>query len=349
MKNYKEIANDIFERREQYITEQRKKKKSIVRITSAICSFVLVALLGVGIWQSDYFNRIISPITDDPVVSSEQQPSNNDNSNVSGKDHTSNNDNPAHKPYPYEDKIQYLPKEILVSKYDSGFFAYNQIKDVDKTILSLYAVLYDNSYLRRECFPFFDEKGNPTFSRISDKSDPDENRFKDMQTFMDDGKDLFYTLSKLPQNSAEGVSCAILQNGYKKDIVAVSTAVEIYSNSVLNVIVSNDFDTVDNADVKTHINKIRSVLTSNTASEINGMNCAISYVYQTRYCEEKNVDEERYIYYAFFEKDGKEYLVQFSSNYALPESNKTAFGNVVRTQKDCKAAFENILLEYLLK
>lgn len=335
MKNYNEIANDIFERREQYIAEKRKRKKGIVRITSAVCSFVLVALLGVGIWQSDYFNRIISPGTDNPVVSGEQQPSNNDKL--------------GHKPYPYEDKIQYLPKEMAVSKYDNGYFAYNQIKDVDKTILSLYSVLYDNSYLRRECFPFFDEKGNPTFSRISDKSDPDEKRFKDMQTFMDNGKDFFFNLSKLPQNSAEGISCSILQNGYEKEIVAVSTEVEIYNNSSLNVIVSNDFDAVDNADVKKHINNIRSVLASNTSSEINGKNCAISYVYQARYCEEKNVDEERYIYYALFEKDGKEYLVQFKSNYTLPESNKTALGNVVRTQEDCKVAFENILLEYLLK
>ena len=63
----------------------------------------------------------------------------------------------------------------------------------------------------------------------------------------------------------------------------------------------------------------------------------------------KKEEKEGYIYYALFEKDGKEYLVQFKSNYTLPESNKTALGNVVRTQEDCKVAFENILLEYLLK
>ncbi len=52
MKNYNEIANDIFERRERYVAERREKRRSFVRITSAVGSFVLVALLGVGIWQS---------------------------------------------------------------------------------------------------------------------------------------------------------------------------------------------------------------------------------------------------------------------------------------------------------
>ena len=81
----------------------------------------------------------------------------------------------------------------------------------------------------------------------------------------------------------------------------------------------------------------------------NGKECAISYVYQTRYCEEKDVDEERYIYYAFFEKDGQEYLVQFTSNYTLPGSNKTAFGVTGNTQEECKKAFESILMDVFIK
>lgn len=117
----------------------------------------------------------------------------------------------------------------------------------------------------------------------------------------------------------------------------------------LNVIVSNDFDSVEDATVKNHINQMCSILTSNTASPVNGKECAISFVYQTRYCEEIDVDEERYIYYAFFVKDGQEYLIQFTSNYTLPDSNKTAFGATGNTQEECKKAFESILMDVFMK
>ena len=122
-----------------------------------------------------------------------------------------------------------------------------------------------------------------------------------------------------------------------------------WNNNTLNVIVSNDFDSVEDSTVKNHISQMRSILASNTASLVNGKECAISFVYQTRYCEEKGVDEERYIYYALFEKDSQEYLVQFTSNYTLSGSNKTAFSVTGNTQEECKKAFESILMDVFMK
>ena len=335
MNNQNELANDLFERRDKCIADPKARRKTITRITTSICSFVLVALLGIGVWQSGWLNPVTPPNTDDPAISGEQNPS--------------TDDTPGNKAYPYEDKIQYLPKEMLVSKYDNGYFAYNQVKNVDKNILSLYATLYDNSYLRRDCFPLFDDKGNATFSRISDKADSDGKRFEDMKAYLGKQSGLFYKLASMPQNGYDSISCALLQNGYDKETVAVSAEVVVGNNNTLNVIVSNDFDSVEDSAVKNYISQMRAVLTSNTASLVNGKECAISYVYQTRYCEEKDVDEERYIYYAFFEKDGQEYLVQFTSNYTLPGSNKTVFGVTGNTQEDCKKAFESILMDVFMK
>ncbi len=336
MKNYDEIANDLFERRNKCIAEQKAKRKTITRITASVCSFMLVVLLGIGVWQSGLFNSVITPPnTDDPVISGEQNSSTDDTS--------------GNKAYPYEDKIQYLPKEMLVSKYDNGYFAYNQVKNVDKNILSLYATLYDNSHLHRDCFPIFDDKGNVSFSRISDASDSDTKRFEDMKAYLGAQSGLFYELASIPQNGYDSISCALLQNGYAKEPIAISTEVTVWNNNTLNVIVSNDFDSVEDATVKNHINQMCSILTSNTASLVNGKECAISFVYQTRYCEEKDVDEERYIYYAFFVKDGQEYLIQFTSNYTLPDSNKTAFGATGNTQEECKKAFESILMDVFMK
>lgn len=210
-----------------------------------------MALLGIGVWQSGLFNSIITPLnTDDPAISGGQHPSTEDPSNEGGDSQGSNHTGPAHKPYPYEDKIQYLPKEMAVSKYDNGFFAYNQIKNVDERIINLYAVLYDNSYLRRDCFPLFDDKGNATFSRISDKADPDEKRFEDMKAYLGAQDGLFYELASIPQNGYDSIGCALLQNGYDKETVAVSAEVVVWNNNTLNVIVSNDFDSVEDSTVK---------------------------------------------------------------------------------------------------
>ena len=350
MKNYDEIANNLFERRDKCIAEQKAKKKTVTRITASVCSFMLVALLGIGVWQSGMFNSVITPPnTDDPVISGEQILSIGDPSNEGGDGQTSHNTGPAHKPYPYEDKIQYLPKEMAVSRYDNGFFAYNQVKNVDKNILSLYAALYDNSYLHRDCFPIFDDKGNATFSRISDASDPDTKRFEDIRAYLGAQSGLLFELATIPQNGYDSIGCALLQNGYDKESVAVSAEVVVWNNNTLNVIVSNDFDSVEHTTVKNHISQMRSILASNTTSLVNGKECAISFVYQTRYCEEKNVDEERYIYYAFFEKDDQEYLVQFTSNYTLPDSNKTAFDVTGNSQEECKKAFESILMDVFMK
>lgn len=333
MKNSNEMVNSLFERREQYVAEQSKKRKNIMRITSVACSFLLVALMGVGIWQSPWLKQVTPSTTDNPGISGEKQPS--------------NDDLPGNKAYPYDDKIQYLPKEMPVSKYENGFFAYNQIKDVDAAIVNLYGVLYDNSELHRNCFPIFASDGSVSFSRKTYSSDTDENRYAEMKAYLGEDNNLFHILASLPQNTNNGVSCLLMQNGKNITTTAVSAEVGIYENCTLNVIVSNDFNSAENDIVKKHINKMRELTNSDTVSIMEDEEFAVSYVYQTRFCEEKNVDEEHYIYYAFFEQNGKEYLVQFTSNYTVAESDENAYGVAGRTQEECKTVFEEIIKQLL--
>ena len=329
MKNSNEMVHSLFERREQYVAEQSKKRKRIMHITSIVCSFVLVALMGVGIWQSAWLEQMTPSMTDNSGISAEKQPS--------------NDDLPGNKAYPYDDKIQYLPKEMPVSKYENGFFAYNQIKDVDANIVNMYGVLYDNSKLHRDCFPVFASDGSVSFSRKTYSPDTDENRYTEIKTYLGEDSSLFYNLSSLPQNTNNGVSCLLMQNGKNITTTAVSAEVGIYENCTLNVIVSNNFNSVENNMAKKHINKMRELTNSDTVSIIGDIEFAISYVYQTRFCEEKKVDEERYIYYAFLERNSKEYLVQFTSNYTVAESNKNAYGVTGRSQEECKTVFEEII------
>ena len=56
MKNYNEMANDVFRRIGEYETAERNKRKIMKKTILPICCLCLVALLGIGLWQGDFFN-----------------------------------------------------------------------------------------------------------------------------------------------------------------------------------------------------------------------------------------------------------------------------------------------------
>ncbi len=56
MKNSEEMVNSLLERRDLYVTEQKKKKAIITRTVTSMCCVCLVALLGFGMWQGGTFN-----------------------------------------------------------------------------------------------------------------------------------------------------------------------------------------------------------------------------------------------------------------------------------------------------
>lgn len=62
MKNYNEIANTIFERRDEYLAQQKAKRKKITQITSAVACFVLVAGIGFGMNMDKWVRtQVINP------------------------------------------------------------------------------------------------------------------------------------------------------------------------------------------------------------------------------------------------------------------------------------------------
>ena len=54
MKNYKEVASCVFERRAQYEKEQQRKRKILTRTLTPVCCLCLVAFIGMGIRQGIY-------------------------------------------------------------------------------------------------------------------------------------------------------------------------------------------------------------------------------------------------------------------------------------------------------
>lgn len=55
MKNYNEMANDVLRRIGEHQTLQRSRRKVMKKRILAICCLCLVALLGIGLWQGDFF------------------------------------------------------------------------------------------------------------------------------------------------------------------------------------------------------------------------------------------------------------------------------------------------------
>ncbi len=62
MKNYNEIAQNVLERRDEYLTQQKLKRKKITQITSAIGCFVLVVGIGFGMNMDKWVRtQVIDP------------------------------------------------------------------------------------------------------------------------------------------------------------------------------------------------------------------------------------------------------------------------------------------------
>lgn len=83
MKNYDEIANSVFERRDKHISMQKRKKRIIISVvTPALCCCIVI-VTSFTLWEIGFFNNNI------PVIDNSQNVS--DNSNNSSTDNNQSN------------------------------------------------------------------------------------------------------------------------------------------------------------------------------------------------------------------------------------------------------------------
>lgn len=52
MKNYKEVAESVFRRSEEIIEQNKKRRKAMMKIGSAVGCFVIAGTVGVGVWKT---------------------------------------------------------------------------------------------------------------------------------------------------------------------------------------------------------------------------------------------------------------------------------------------------------
>lgn len=69
MKSYREIADSVLARRDQYVIAQRKKKQTVTRVTASVGSAALVSLVGFALLR-DGALRATPPVTDGTVTHS---------------------------------------------------------------------------------------------------------------------------------------------------------------------------------------------------------------------------------------------------------------------------------------
>ncbi len=72
MKNYNEMANNVFERRDQYETSKKHKRKILTRTLTPVCCLCLVMLLGIGLWKGGMFTPTPPQTAGDSVIPGEK-------------------------------------------------------------------------------------------------------------------------------------------------------------------------------------------------------------------------------------------------------------------------------------
>ena len=71
MKTSAEMVNSLLERRDAYVARQKQKRQLVMKVTSIACALVLVALVGVGVWQgapADTTPMVDAPQTTTPTT-----------------------------------------------------------------------------------------------------------------------------------------------------------------------------------------------------------------------------------------------------------------------------------------
>ena len=86
MKNYNEMANDVLRRIGEHENNQRNRRKNMKKVILPICCFCLVAILGIGLWQGDYFSKTPSVKTENSTVIDENNYAQPQTNNQSSED-----------------------------------------------------------------------------------------------------------------------------------------------------------------------------------------------------------------------------------------------------------------------
>ena len=68
MKNYEEMAHDVFQRINEYNVRKKKQRKMVARTATTVCPACIIAVAGFGIWQNGGFSPNDNMFTESSIV-----------------------------------------------------------------------------------------------------------------------------------------------------------------------------------------------------------------------------------------------------------------------------------------
>ena len=126
MKNYEEIANIVFKRRDEYLAKQKKKKKIIIASTTPLICCLIILITSVGLWQSGVFDNkiyIVDNSQSNLTSSENRSPTESDKSSSQTESDKSNSS--AEESRPLIEDFWYTPPYDYESDYQGGNYPEN--------------------------------------------------------------------------------------------------------------------------------------------------------------------------------------------------------------------------------
>ncbi|MBQ3009868.1 MAG: hypothetical protein IJA20_02880 [Methanocorpusculum sp.] len=264
-------------------------------------------------------------------------------------------DEPATDNYPYNDTdvLDYIGMPLEDLETDNGTVVFNEITDIE-------AYRKFNTNYGYEDKPYYSTR-TTAYDFLTWYPVASENDFINVAIFERDGSiencpnyDEFLQFKDRAPIAADLV-LEIFEKGdtthadayYNGSIDSYGISFRPESNCVATVVIGKDIASIDSR--FEHILPIfQSALGTENSSYIGGQEVSIHYFYQNRLFRDSKT-EEAYQYYVYFERDGLQYLYQFSSNWSLIGKDVSALHNppstlhYVETQDECRELF----LEYL--
>lgn len=264
--------------------------------------------------------------------------------------------NANHDQYPYNDgkELDYVGKSLDNIQTNTGKIILNEITDIDayRKFNTLYG--YENE-------PYYSTR-TTALDLLTSYPTADENDMLNVAIFERDGSiencpnyDDFLKFTEKAPIAAELVM-RVFENGnisyadacYNGSIDCAGISFEPTSNCTATVVIGKDLSAID-----TRFSNILPILQGSLGTEsssyIGGQEVSVHYFYQNRSFREEKT-EESYQYYAYYEREGLQYLHQFSSNWSLIDQNVSAIHNppstlhYVETQDECRKQFVDYLL-----
>ncbi len=135
---------------------------------------------------------------------------------------------------------------------------------------------------------------------------------------------------------------------YDWNATAIQTNLKEAPNGQITLLMGENLDIID-PQLAAFTTSMKALMGTEQSSTIAGQEAAVQYFYQQRMYKVEAL-EECYNYYVYFERDGMQYLYQFSSNWTLPGEEVTAIHNPPDTlsyamsQEEARSCFAESLV-----